>query len=142
MKPLAGKPYKSIEGHMHNLPKLRKVIAGKRADILFGSVGVDYGTPTGHSKHADSTAILGIKLAEGCDIGKWVDAIERTYDYFRGEPEYRFITLFYINHTPMKVIEDMPGIGKNKAYRWRDNIVNRCAMHAAAYGLISLDVEE
>lgn len=139
MKPLVGKPYQNIEWHMHNLQKLRKIAADKRADILYGSVGVDYGTPKGHSKHADSTAILGMKLAEGCDVGKWVDAIEKTFDYFKGEPEYQIIALHYINHTPIKAIADMPKIGKSKAYRWRDNIVNRCAIQAAAYGLIILE---
>jgi len=139
MKPLIRKTYQDIEWHMHNLPKLRNMASRKRTDILYGSVGVDYSTPKGHSKHADTTALLGIKLAEGCKVGKWVDAIEKTYAYFDGMPESAILYSFYTENRRIEDVAAMLGLSRRQIGNMRDNVVNRCAMHAAAYGLISLD---
>lgn len=141
MKPIISTTYKDIEWHMHNLPRLRKMAGNKRADILHGSVGVDYNTPTGHSKHADRTAMLGIKLAEGCDAEKWVEAIERTHVYFSGMPEAKILFLFYTEGQGIKEVADRLRLSRQTVSNMRDNVVNRCAMHAAAYGLIKLDRE-
>ena len=141
MKPIVRETYRDIEWHMHNLPRLRRIASSKRADILHGSVGVDYNTPTGHSKHADSTAILGMKLAEGCDVGEWVAAIEKTHAYFEGMPESKILYMFYTENHKIEDVAKALGLSRQSIGNMRDNVVNRCALHAAAYGLISLDGE-
>lgn len=141
MKAIDYKTYRNIEWHMHNLPRLRKSAMSSRADILLNSVGVDYNTPKGHSKHADSTAQKGLKLADGCPNTKWIDAIDKTRAYFDGQQEAHILAKFYLQNARIVDVAATLGLDRRTISRMRDNVVYRCAMYAAADGLINLDRE-
>lgn len=141
MKAIDYKTYQSIEWHMHNLHRLQKGAARARQDVLYGSVGVDFNTPTGHSKHADSTAQKGLKLADGCYSSRWINAITRTCAYFDGQQEAHIMALFYLGNGKIAEVAEKLGVDRRAMARMRDNVVYRCAMYAAADGLIKLDRE-
>lgn len=139
MNALTDTAFQKIEGKMHNYQKLRRRMLNDRADLLYGSVGVDYNTPTGHSKHADSTAQKAIRLMDGSEETKWVDAVEKTHAYFQGQPEAEIIKLLYAQHHNIAAASKISGLHRGTVRRMRDTVLTRCAMHAAAYGLIDLD---
>ncbi len=141
MKAIDYKTYQNIEWHMHNLPRLQKGAAYTRSDVLYGSVGVDYNTPTGHSKHGDPTAQKGLKLADGCTASRWIDAIKRTYAYFDGLHEANVMLMFYFSDGKISDVAATLKVDRRSMSRIRDNVVYRCAMYAAADGLIKLDQE-
>lgn len=147
MKALDHKTYRDIEWHLHNLPKLLRNIQECRSEILMGSVGTDYNTPKGHSKHADSTAQKGCMLADGDrkmqNYLGWVNAIQSTNSFFRNTQEASIITHFYFSSTAkIGEVAEMLKLNRNTVSRLRDNVVYRCAFYAAASGLIKMDGEE
>ena len=141
MKAIDFKTYRNIEWHMHNLPRLQKGAACNRMDVLYSSVGVDYNTPSGHSKRADSTAQKGLKLADGCNASRWVEAIQKTCTYFEGQQESQIISMFYLKKKKIVDVAASLQVDRRTMSRMRDNVVYRCAMYAAADGLIKLDQE-
>ena len=140
-KPIDRNTYGNVEWHLHNTSVLKRGITQRRADVLFGSVGVDYNTPTGHSKHADSTAHKALKLADENNASKWLKAIKKTYAYYDGKDEAAVMQMFYFTKPKptIKAIAEKTDIDERTIGRLRDHVVYRCAMFAAADNLIKLD---
>ena len=141
--PIPAKGYKSVERHLHNVKAKREEIDRARAAVMQSNRAFDLGVPSGHSKHADPTAVKALALIDSTKKAeKWLEAIKQTRLYFYGMPQAVLFSQYYGAGISSTELSAAVGIDRTKLHRWRDEIVTRCAMEAVARGLIRLNDAE
>lgn len=145
-KPLPHQVYRIVEGKLHNEKALLDTIQNGRRGILADGPSHDNGVPSGHSKHADPTAVKGVLLSDGTRemqrAERWLRAIADTRSYFALLPEERVLNGFYGRNVGIKGFLQDCDISKSRFYDLRDNIVYHCAFQAASHGLIQFSRQD
>ena len=136
-RPLESGFYKQIEWNLHNVAMLREADKDATDAILHGSASKDPGSPSGTSKHSDSTAVKAIALLETVPH-LWLEVIGSTYAYYKNAPEARMATLFYEDKMPLNTVAAVMDCSRRMVMYYRDNFVMRCGMLAAETGLLKL----
>lgn len=139
-KPIEKGMYKTIEWNLHNVKALEKQVqAAREAVINSGGMSQDLGMPRGHAKHADSTALKAIAIAD-CKPAQWLEAIRDTLDYYsEATPEGRMARLFYGRGVTVDTVAGRMRLDRRTVMYYRDAFVTRCALYATQRGLIKIE---
>lgn len=144
-KPINRDIYASVEWHLHHQALLREEIRTYRADVLHASPGTDWERPS-VSHVGMVTDIVSRKAFKLMDAPpavrracKWLRVAADARRYFTGKREGRLFVLYYGQTASIDLVAAALGTNRRGVERLRDNVVYRCAMGAAAKGLITLD---
>ena len=119
---------KEVAKHIYKYFEYKREIAEYREKVLQGSRPMYGEIGGGHSYHSDNTAIKAIKLAdpppEIKEKIKWVNAIEKAINRFRGTNKGKIIQMKYFDELDDYYIMKKIGKQKTQYYQWKDEILD------------------
>ncbi len=142
-KPIPPRLYQEIEWNLHHVQLHQQTVREEFDSIFAAKAMVGQFPARGHGHHGDPTATRAIRLADGTresnNSSAWLKAIGETQCFFAGAPEAELFESYYGCDITMEALSEQTGISVKTYQNRRDNVVFRCAMHAAGLGLIRLE---
>lgn len=138
IKPVEKWLYKRIEWNLHHVPSLEAaaVESLKRNQLYKSSLSAEGGVGGRTNRKSDPTASIAMDNLY-CEPWLWVCAIKATYGYYGEEtPIGQMARMFYGKRATMTAIAKAMGCTRQTAQNYRDAFVTRCAIYAAAQGLL------
>ncbi len=132
--------YRTVEWHLHNVPRLLSEWQEDLAGSLPSGIPV---ISSGKGSHSDRTAGLALRLAEAkgkqATWQRWNDCISRAQQHFAGMVEGEMALRYYGANTTVMAVAEAMYVDKQTINRYRDRYVSYTALAAACAGLISMD---